>query len=198
MRATRGRTIRSTSPNRACASSASTNASHEPVGRQRVEAVLPPQVEDCAATRPPVEARLDPADEAIAEQERQDVVAPATLRGRDVDLPDVVEVVQRAQEVAVPDERVERREERDARRRRPRGSPCAVRRSACEEVDLLGEDEAVARGRPRPRPGRARRPRRARRAARCGAGSGRDPAIDSAVPSHSSALPARPSRPWAR
>src|SRR3989304_6150075 len=62
--------------------------------------------------RRPTGPRLEPADEAIPEQDREDVVAPAPLGGRDVDLPDVVEVEELPQEIAVPAQRVERSEER--------------------------------------------------------------------------------------
>jgi hypothetical protein len=82
----------------------------EPGRRERIEAVLPPQPGDPEGARFPLDPRFDPCDEPVAEQDRQDVVAPATFRGRDVDLPHVVEAVQAAQEVAVPDERVERGE----------------------------------------------------------------------------------------
>ena len=88
----------------------------EAVRRQRVEAVLPPQPEDSQNARLAVDPRLDPADEAIAEVDRQDVVAPAPLDLRDVDLPEVVEAVERAEELAVPSERIERGEERRAGR----------------------------------------------------------------------------------
>jgi hypothetical protein len=87
-------------------------------GRQRVESVLPPQTEDPQRPGRALDAGFDPAHQPVAEQDRQDVVAPASLRGRDVDLPDVVEVEQRAQQVAVPDQWIEGRQEGDAVARR--------------------------------------------------------------------------------
>src|SRR4249920_1662467 len=72
---------------------------------QRVEAVLPPDAKDPERFRRPIDAGLDAADEPIPEPDRQDVVAPSTLRCRDIDLPDVIEAEQRAQQLAVPDER---------------------------------------------------------------------------------------------
>ena len=113
------------------AASAAANAATKPSSRERIEPRLPPQARDSERAGPPLDARLDPADEAVAVQDRQDVVAPAPLRGGDVDLPDVVEAVEAAQEVAVPAQRVERRQERDARRRRRRAvGPAAISASA--------------------------------------------------------------------
>ena len=82
---------------------------------QRIEAVLPPRAGDPERPSAALDSRLDPANEAVAVQDRQDVVAPAPLRGRDVDLPHVVEVEEASEEVPVPAERVERREEGHAR-----------------------------------------------------------------------------------
>ena len=113
-RAVRGRTTRPIPANRWWATSASARASTKPGASSGIEAGLPPHVEHAHGARLAVDARLDPADEPVAEQERQDVVAPAPLLLRDVDLPDVVEAVQPAEEVAVPDERVERGEQRHA------------------------------------------------------------------------------------
>ena len=104
------------SPNRASASRASTRAGTNPSAVIGSKPSSHQSIDDLESTGPPVEARLDPPDEAIAEQEWQDVVAPASFRGRDVDLPDVVEAVQRTEEVTVPHEWIERGEERDARR----------------------------------------------------------------------------------
>ena len=81
---------------------------------ERVEAVLPPDPQDPECLRLAIDPWLDSADKPVPEPDRQDVIAPSTLRGRDVDLPDVVEPEQQAQQLAVPDERIERREERDA------------------------------------------------------------------------------------
>src|SRR6266508_6846857 len=92
---------------------------------ERIEPVLPPEPENAKQLRLAVDPWLDPADEPVAEPDRQHVVAPAPFRGRDVDLPDVVEAEQRTQQLAIPDERVERREERDARRPAAR---CPTRR----------------------------------------------------------------------
>src|SRR5439155_11565532 len=77
----------------------------EAVGPPRLEAFLPPDAEHLHPLARAVDPRLDPADEPIAEEDREYVVAPPALALRDIGLPDVVEVVQRAHEVAVPDER---------------------------------------------------------------------------------------------
>src|SRR3990170_4822176 len=79
-----------------------------------IEPALRPGADDVEPITLAVDARLDPPDEPVAEQDGQDVVAPASLRAGDVDLPDVVEAEAGTQEVAVPGERVERREERHA------------------------------------------------------------------------------------
>src|ERR1035437_935730 len=79
--------------------------------RQRIEVRLPPQAPDPQSPRLAIDPGLDPTDEPVAEQDRQDVVTPAALLLGDVDLPDVVEAVQVAQEVAVPNEGIERRQE---------------------------------------------------------------------------------------
>ena len=132
---------------------------------------LPPQPEDAQGAGLAVDPRLDPADQPVAEQDRQDVVAPASLLLGDVDLPDVVEAVERAQEVAVPDVRIERGEEGDAgldaagpadrqsvarrqRGRRGRLAPVASRRGPrARRV----EDRQLARSRRSARRGRRRR-----------------------------------------
>ena len=67
----------------------------------------------------PVEDRLDAADDPVAAQDREDVVAVLALRLRDVHLEPVEEVPERLGAVAVVDEPVERREERDARAHAP-------------------------------------------------------------------------------
>ena len=116
---------------------------NEALGHHRVEAIFPPEVDDLESTRPSVEARLDPSDKAIAEEEWQDVVAPASFRGRHVDLPDVVEAVQRTQEVTVPHEWIERGEERDAWR--PGVGHWRAATSGClEKSDFLGQHEAIS------------------------------------------------------
>ena len=108
---------------------------HETVGRERVEVVLPPEAGDPENPRLAVDARLDPADEAIVEVERQDVVAPPSLGRRDVDLPEVVEAVEGAEEIAVPDERIERREKGRLGGGPAGGSPTSTSRSACSSND---------------------------------------------------------------
>ena len=129
--------------NRACASSAVTQGINETIGRKRVEAVLPPQADDPEHARSSLDPRLDPADEAVTEQHRQDVVAPASLRSGDVDLPDVVEVEQRT--AGGPDPRRTGRAGRGTRRPalpRPLGlgpGCCSASRS-----QLVGEDEPLA------------------------------------------------------
>ena len=65
--------------------------------------------------------RLGAADDAVADQERQDVVAVLALRLRHVHLEAVVEVPERLGAVAVVDEPVERREQRRAIGHRPVG-----------------------------------------------------------------------------
>ena len=114
----------------------------EPGLLERVEAVLPPQTSDAERIVLALDPRLDPADQPVAEEDGQDVVAPAALRGRDVDLPQVVEPIEAAQEVAIPDERIERGEERNPRRRPAGRRPSrdlALR--LLEERHLLGQRE---------------------------------------------------------
>src|SRR5215207_6583164 len=89
---------------------------------ERLEGVLPPEAEHAERPGLALDPRLDPTDEAVAPEQRQDVVAPAPLRGRDVDLPEIVEVPQAAQQVAIPHERVEWSEERHSRDDRPVGA----------------------------------------------------------------------------
>src|SRR6266851_9877611 len=55
----------------------------EPVGVARREAVLPPNVEHLDAGSVPVDPRLDPADEAVAEGDREHVPAPTALCRRE-------------------------------------------------------------------------------------------------------------------
>ena len=80
------------------------------VGARRVA----PGAEHLERPRLPVEARLDATDEAVADEDREDVVAVLALRLRHVHLEAVVEVEERLGAVAVVDEAVERGEERDA------------------------------------------------------------------------------------
>src|SRR6187551_991691 len=81
----------------------------ESVGATRCEAVLPPDVEHLDTAFVPVDARLDPADEAVSEDDRQHVPAPTPLGRRMEQLPHVVEIEQAPEKRAVPDQRVERR-----------------------------------------------------------------------------------------
>ena len=110
----------------------------------------------------PVDPRLDPADEAVPEDDRQHVPAPAALRGREEELPHVVEVEQAPEQGAVPDQRIERGEERDRGRRL---------RRRLQQLDVLAEDEALAAHALDLDRERARRARRAPRAARSVPGS---------------------------
>src|SRR6187431_2753706 len=75
----------------------------------RCEAVLPPQVENLDAAGLPVDPRLDPPDEAVAEEHRKYVPAPTAFLRWDEELPDVVEAEQGREERAIPHEGVERR-----------------------------------------------------------------------------------------
>ena len=99
------------------------------------------EAEDADRAARAVEARLDAPDEPVAEEEGQDVVPPAPLRGRDVHLPEVVEAEERAQQVAIPRQRVQRREERHtggfAAREVPLGNLALGLR---EERQLVGDD----------------------------------------------------------
>ena len=155
----------------------------------------------------PLDPRLDPADEPVAEQDRQDVVAPAPLRGRDVDLPEVVEVVQAPQEARGP-----RRADRGRRGTRrpggapPGGDPAATSRSACSsERQLVGRHVARSAD-----PVDGHRHERARRSI-SSAWSSRRPAASSGRPSsvpivdlrrrsraRAPRCPLVPSSPWAR
>ena len=197
---------------------------HELGLRQRVEPSLPPQAQDAQDARLPVDPQLGPSDEPVPVQDRQDVVAPASLRLRDVDLPDVVEAVEGAQEVAVPDVRVERREEGDAGivaagpPDRPVGRAGPVRGAAPVATFRLGQtsssawarigSSAVSRNRGPLNPSIAtgvRTPASASSAwstFRAALLSGSPPSIPIStrgiVPSQISALPEGPSRPWAR
>ena len=106
----------------------------EALGAARREAVLPPEVEHLHPAAGAVDARLDPADEAVAEEHRQHVPAPAPLGGWDEELPDVVELEQGSEQGPVPHDRIERRQECD-RGRRLRGS--------LQQSDLVLEDEPL-------------------------------------------------------
>ena len=115
--------------------------SREAVRGHRVEARLPPYLQHPERPCAPVDARLDPPDESVAEEHRQDVIAPPSFRRRDVHLPDIVEVVQRAQEGAIPDERIQWRQEGD---RRVAGRNGARRDNRIQDVPFLGEQEPFA------------------------------------------------------
>src|SRR6185295_13122782 len=67
---------------------------NESVGATRCEAVLPPHIEHLDAPLVPVDARLDPADEAVSEDDWQHVQAPTPLGRRVEQLPHVVEIEQ--------------------------------------------------------------------------------------------------------
>src|SRR5262249_42620415 len=93
----------------------------ETLGTARREAVLPPDAENLYFAVFSLDARLDPPDEAVSEDDREHVVAPAAPGRREEALPDEVEVEQVREERGVPQQRVERRDERD-RGGRLRGS----------------------------------------------------------------------------
>ena len=59
-----------------------------------------------------VSLQVEPGDELVAEQERKDVIAVLALVGRRVNLDPVVEVEEPYRAGALPDERIERREQR--------------------------------------------------------------------------------------
>ena len=141
-RAVRGQATRRMPANARWASSASASAAMKPSSASGSKPSSHHAPSDPQRAGRAVDPRLDPADEAIAVQDRQDVVAPAALGLRDVDLPDVVEVEARPQELAVPGERVERRDQGDARRL-PLGRAPAPELpiGLAEQAGLLGHDE---------------------------------------------------------
>ena len=113
-----------------------------------------------------VEDRLDPADEAVAVEDREDVVAVLALRRRDVHLEPVEEVPERLGAVAVVDEAVERREEVDARGTGPSSaSGCATSRPRSQPHAERAEALLVVEP-PRLRERRASRSRGYQRSAR--------------------------------
>src|SRR5713226_5415309 len=77
----------------------------------QAEPLLPPESQHPQDAGLAVDARLDSPDEAVAVQDRKHVVAPAPLRFRDVDLPQVVEPEEVAQQPPVPHERIQRCDE---------------------------------------------------------------------------------------
>ena len=99
------------------------------------EPVLPPDIEHVHASLGPVDPRLDPADEAIPEDDRQHVPAPTAFGRWEEELPDVLELEQAPEEAAIPDDRVERGDERDGGRR--------VRRRF-QQFDFLTDDKALS------------------------------------------------------
>ena len=105
----------------------------EPVSTAWREPILPPDTEHIHARLVPVDSRLDPADEPVPEDDRQDVPAPTALLRWEEELPDVVEVEQAPEEGPIPHDRIERGNERDGRRR--------VRRRR-QEFGVLLDDEA--------------------------------------------------------
>src|SRR5262249_22101242 len=107
----------------------------EPSGVARRKAVLPPGAEHLHAVRLPVDPGLDPPDEAVAEENRQHVVTPATLLGLEEPLPDEVEIEQLLEERGVPEQRVERGDERDGGSRLGR---------LLEQRGLFRDDEPLA------------------------------------------------------
>src|SRR3984957_2081892 len=56
--------------------------------------------------------QIEPGDELVAKQERKDVVAVLALVGRRINLDPVVEVEEPQRAGALPDERIERRQQR--------------------------------------------------------------------------------------
>src|SRR3954468_6194049 len=107
--------------------------------RRRLLPVLPPRAEHAQFARLAVVDRLDAADDAVAAQDRQHVVAVLALRQRHVHLQPVAEAPQRLGAVAVGDELVERREEREASPDRAVGHI-----GVCEPAALLEADAARA------------------------------------------------------
>ena len=89
----------------------------EPFNAARCKPILPPNIEHVHASLVAVDPRLDPADEAIAEDDRQHVPAPTALGRWVEELPDVLELEQAPEKAAIPDDRVEGGNERDGRRR---------------------------------------------------------------------------------
>src|SRR5204862_6713141 len=75
------------------------------------------------------------SDGPVTEQARGALSPPAALRRREEALPRVVEVEQAREQRGVPQERVERGDERDGRRRL---------RRRLQKRELLGDDEALA------------------------------------------------------
>src|ERR1041385_5201636 len=87
----------------------------EAVRTLRREPVLPPQAEHLDPAFLAIDAWLDSADEPVAEEDREDVVAPAALLRLEEPLPHELEVEQAGEQGGIPEKRVERRDERDGR-----------------------------------------------------------------------------------
>src|SRR5256885_8247165 len=107
----------------------------EPVNATRREPVLPPDIEHLHASLVPVDPRLDPADEAVLENDRQHVPAPTALGRWKEELPDVLELEEAPEEAAIPNDWIERGHERDGRRRVRRGF---------EKFDVLTDEKAFS------------------------------------------------------
>ena len=105
----------------------------EPFNAPWQEPLLPPDIEHLHPSFLPVDARLDPADEPVPEDDRQHVPAPTALGRWEEELPDVLELEEAPEEAAIPDDRVERGNERDGSGR--------VRRR-CQQFGVLADDEA--------------------------------------------------------
>src|SRR5439155_10480790 len=99
------------------------------------EVVLPPNIEHVHASVGPVDPRLDPADEAVSERDRQHIPAPSALGGWQEELPYVIEVEEAPEEVAVPNQWIERGKECDGWRRL---------RRRLQQLDVFLYDEALA------------------------------------------------------
>src|SRR5262245_18315127 len=91
-----------------------TEARERLVGARRVA----PRAQDLELVRRAVEARLDAAHDAVADENGEDVVAVLALRLRDVHLEPVAEVEERLGAIAVVDEPIERGQEGDPVRNR--------------------------------------------------------------------------------
>src|SRR5262249_13635834 len=120
---------------------------------ERLHARLPPDALDLQSALLAVEDGLDPADEPVAVEDGEDVVAVLPLCRGDVHLEPVVEVPERLGAGSVADEPVERREERGAKRhgavfgRGMNDEPAALELDS-ERAEALLRDQLL-----RPRPG---------------------------------------------
>ena len=132
-RAPAGSSIRSRSPKSRCTMSAAARAATNP-SWPRGSNPGSHQIPATRSVRPVARsgARIRPTPVAV--EERQDVVAPASLGLRDVEPPDVVESEEAPQEVAVPAQRVEGRDERHRRPGPAGGAACSSSCSVLVEV----------------------------------------------------------------